>query len=174
MRRRTYNDPGHAHELTFSVYRRTRLFDDAVACRCFLAGLDAVRARHGYEVWAYVLMPDHVHLLVWPKEPGYRIETFRQAVKGRFARDTLARLEDDGDPRLARFVLQGRRRLWQPGAGYDRNLYSSQALLASVEYIHANPVLAGLAARASDWQWSSAAWYEGLRPVPFEVDPLRR
>ena len=56
-RRRVFNDPGHAHELTFSTYRRKRLLEDGAVCRAFLAALDAARKRHAFQVWAYVLTP---------------------------------------------------------------------------------------------------------------------
>jgi len=44
------------------------------------------------------------------------------------------------------------------------------ALRAMIDYIHANPVRRGLVARAEDWEWSSARWYAGLRPVKLEID----
>src|SRR5712692_7397102 len=70
-------------------------------------------------------------------------------------------------------VREGRRlrhRFWQPGGGYDRNITSSAALRAMIDYIPANPVRRGLVARAEDWEWSSARWYAGLRPVKLEMD----
>jgi REP-associated tyrosine transposase len=45
-----------------------------------------------------------------------------------------------------------------------------EVLRAMIDYIHANPVRRGLVARAEDWEWSSARWYEGLRPVKLEMD----
>jgi REP-associated tyrosine transposase len=62
-----------------------------------------------------------------------------------------------------------RRRFWQPGGGYDRNITSIEALRAMIDYIHANPVRRGLVARPEDWEWSSARWYAGLRPVKLEM-----
>ncbi len=50
-------------------------------------------------------------------------------------------------------------RLWQEGAGYDRNLFTPEALEASIEYIHNNPVKRGLCEKATDWIWSSARFY---------------
>ncbi len=41
---------------------------------------------------------------------------------------------------------------------------------SGIDYIHANPVRRGLVARAEDWEWSSARWYAGLRPVKLEMD----
>ena len=63
-----------------------------------------------------------------------------------------------------------RRRFWQPGGGYDRNITSTETLRAVIDYIHANPVRRGLAASAEGWEWSSARWYAGLRPVKLEMD----
>ncbi|MCO6046160.1 hypothetical protein NG895_19850 [Aeoliella sp. ICT_H6.2] len=50
-------------------------------------------------------------------------------------------------------------RFWQEGAGFDRNLFSPQAIEASIDYIHTNPVKRGLCDRATDWKWSSARYY---------------
>jgi hypothetical protein len=63
-----------------------------------------------------------------------------------------------------------RHRFWQPGGGYDRNITSSEALRAVIDYIPANPVRRGLVARAEDWEWSSARWYAQLLPVKLEMD----
>jgi len=60
-------------------------------------------------------------------------------------------------------------RFWQAGAGYDRNLFTPEAIHTSIEYIHANPVRRGLCECALDWAWSSARWYADLDSV-FEVD----
>ena len=52
----------------------------------------------------------------------------------------------------------------------DRNITSTETLRAMIEYIHANPVRRGLVARAEDWEWSSARWFAGIRPVKVEMD----
>jgi REP element-mobilizing transposase RayT len=61
-----YNTPGDAHELTFSCYRRQTFFNDSVACHMFLDELNKSRGIYDFKLWAYVLMPHHVHLLIWP------------------------------------------------------------------------------------------------------------
>lgn len=177
-KRRTFNDAGHAHELTFSVYRRTNLFDRRVLCEAFLERLDAVRREFSFEIWAYVLMPDHVHLLVWPKEQDYDVSGFRRSLKQPFSRHALSHLRLHGDDVLLRLGADRdgaphRPRIWQKGAGYDRNVHSTPACKKSMDYIHDNPVVAGLAAAPWEYEWSSAGWYEGRRPVPFEVDRAR-
>ncbi len=55
-------------------------------------------------------------------------------------------------------------RFWQEGPGFDRNLFSIKAILASLRYIHANPVKRGLCLREVDWKWSSARYYLDVPP----------
>ncbi len=55
-------------------------------------------------------------------------------------------------------------RFWQEGPGFDRNLFSSEAIAASLEYIHNNPVSRDLCRRAVDWKWSSARYYLDAPP----------
>ena len=99
---------------------------------------------------------------------------FLQAVKEPVARKAIRHLKSNAPEWLARVTVRERPRLrhrfWQPGGGYDRNITSTEALRAVIEYIHANPVRRGLVARAEDWEWSSARWYAGLRPVKLEMD----
>jgi putative transposase len=65
-----------------------------------------------------------------------------------------------------------RHRFWQPGGGYDRNITSAEALRAMIEYIHLNPVRRGRVKQSEDWEYSSARWYAGRRPVPIEIDSM--
>ncbi len=55
-------------------------------------------------------------------------------------------------------------RFWQEGPGFDRNLFSPDAIASSLEYIHNNPVSRGLCRRAVDWKWSSARYYLDVPP----------
>ncbi|MFL5241495.1 MAG: hypothetical protein ACJ8FY_05250 [Gemmataceae bacterium] len=63
-------------------------------------------------------------------------------------------------------------RFWQRGGGYDRNVTEPSTLLPMIKYIHDNPVRRGLVARATDWIWSSARFYEGFCDLPLLMDPL--
>jgi putative transposase len=76
--------------------------------------------------------------------------------------------------RLARLTVQERPgktcfRLWQEGAGFDRNVYTAEAISASIDYIHNNPVKRGLCERAVKWKWSSARFYLGTLPCQQEA-----
>jgi putative transposase len=78
---RRYNDPGHAHLLTFTCFRgrpflskdRTRQWMvDAIAYAC---------GKHSFHLWSWVIMPEHVHLLVWPTQQTYDMSLFLKSLK---------------------------------------------------------------------------------------------
>ena len=65
-------------------------------------------------------------------------------------------------------------RFWQPGRGYDRNIWTAEELHEKIDYIHANPVRRGLVERPGDWAWSSwRAWELGVdQPIAIDRDSL--
>lgn len=172
MRRTTYNDPGVVHSLTFSTEMRSPFFLNPRHCHEFVRFLEVARERHAFEVWAYVIMPDHVHLLVWPKVESCRIERFLQCVKMgssrailRAERQALGGIEDH-----TRLLPQ---RVWLRGSGYDKCLRKASEIWTRINYIHANPVRKGFVEKASSYLFSSASWYEGGEPGPFIPDGPR-
>src|SRR5436190_18173530 len=77
---RRYDEPGHAHFLTFSCFHRLALLSKDRTREWFLSALSAARRKHGFELWAWVIMPEHVHLLLLPRD-GCRIGSVLNAVK---------------------------------------------------------------------------------------------
>ena len=152
-KRQTFDVPGHAHLLTFSCYRRRPYFGSDEAKDAFLECLAASKKRLGFEVIAYVVMPEHVHLLVFPKD-GLKVRSVLQSVK---------------QPVAQRLGVRGEK-FWQPGGGHDRNVHSRKAAGTVIDYIHDNPVVQGLCAVREEYRWSSARWYAD-RTGPVEVDP---
>jgi putative transposase len=173
-RRVRFNEPGQPRELTFSCYRHYAFLGRDRTREWLCQTLDEARGKLAIQLWAYVVMPEHVHVLVYPGDALEQMSAFLQAVKEPVAREAIQYLKDHASEWLARVTVpEGRRvrhRFWQPGGGYDRNVTSSEALRAMIDYIHANPVRHGLVARAEEWEWSSARWYAGLRPVKLEMD----
>ena len=78
---RSYNTPGHAHELTFSCFHRLPLLNRDRTRHWLLDALDAARRRRNLALWAYVVMPEHVHVIVWPREAVYEVRLIRTALK---------------------------------------------------------------------------------------------
>ena len=61
-------------------------------------------------------------------------------------------------------------RFWQPGGGFDPNAFREKTVPAVIDYIHANPVRRGLVAQPTDWEWSSARFWETWSNVPLRMD----
>ncbi len=130
------------HFLTFSCYHRRARFTGADACDTFVSALERVRERCSLCIYGYVVMPDHVHLLVGEPE-----------------RDTLAQAMQSLKQGVARrLALRAADSFWQ-ARYYDFNVWSEKKFVEKLRYIHRNPVKRGLVARPGDWRWSSFRHY---------------
>lgn len=170
-KRKSYDIEGHAHGLTFSCYRRRRFFDNDETKRRFLDALEAARKKHGFLVWAYVIMPEHIHLLVYPQ--GCLVRDILKSIKGPMARSIIAQLKRTDHPDLKWMRTGNAKRpyaFWQAGGGYDRNLYKTKTIWKKIDYIHQNPVRRKLVAEAAEWEWSSVRLYRNMEPVVFAAD----
>jgi putative transposase len=122
-------------------------------------------------------MPEHIHILLWPKEPEYEIRLIRTALKVPVQRQALRFVRRHAPGFLERLKDaqpngEVHYRFWQRGGGYDRNVTEPGTLLQMIEYIHNNPVRRGLVQAATDWVWSSARFHAGDVKVPIRMDPL--
>jgi len=170
-----YNTPGDAHLLTFSCYRRLQLLMDDRTRGRLAQSVNEARARFQFDLWAWVFMPEHVHLLVWPRLHDYAIDEILKAIKAPVARREIAYYAARSPELLSKLtVTQGQRtsrRLWQCGGGHDENLSDAIAIHNAINYIHRNPVERGLCRYPEDWIWSSARdWAELKSPVFLRVD----
>src|SRR5262245_50796691 len=84
-----YNLPGHAHALTFSCYRRQACLSKDVSRKWLLEAIERARQKHRFHVWAYVIMPEHAHLLIWPGELTYDISDILNSIKQSVAKRAL-------------------------------------------------------------------------------------
>ena len=164
---RRYNDAGHAHALTFSCFHRQAFLSRDRTRRWLIDAIEQARAKHSFDIWAYVIMPEHVHLLIHPLTVDYSISRIFSTLKT--APEFAARMTDiqpNGKQTL---------RFWQRGGGFDRNLWNPTHVWETVDYIHANPVRRELCVHPTDWEWSSARSYEddtiGWLPIGFESLP---
>jgi len=163
IHRKSYNDLGHAHELTFGCYRGFPFLAKERTCEWLAEAISNARVQTGLRLWSYVFMPNHVHLIVHFGREAYRIEDALKAIKQPVARKALAYLRQnlpEWIPRLTR--KRGRKtetHFWQRGGGYDRNITEPVTLEKMIEYIHMNPVRKELVVRPEDWTWSSAGWF---------------
>lgn len=170
-----YNLPCNVHFLTFSCYKQIPLLDRDRSRNWLIESIKNARERYKYAVWAYVIMPEHVHLLVYPLNQIYNVSDFLKAVKMAVSRKAKHYLFKNNNTKWLDLltVKRGTRqvfRFWQTGPGYDRNIISEVELFKKFQYIHSNPVRKGLVLREEEWKWSSASWYKGSRDVPLTLD----
>jgi putative transposase len=117
------------------------------------------------ELIAFVIMPNHVHLLVNPLNDEPQIDKFLSAIKRPYSYRIKMELQQSNSSLLENLTVHERPgkqvfRFWQEGPGYDRNLNSEKAVMSSIDYIHLNPVRKRLTEKSNQWKWSSASWYE--------------
>jgi putative transposase len=176
--RRSFNEPGHGHELTFSCYRRFRVLTAERTCRWLAEAIERARTKQDFALWAFVFMPEHVHLVIRPRQPVYAISAILQSIKQPVGQRAVRFHEANAPQWLPRITRHrggsGERLFWQSGGGYDRNIDEPKTLRAMIDYVHLNPVRRGWVERAADWRWSSAGWYEGTPTVGLIPDPIPR
>jgi putative transposase len=168
------------HFLTFSCYRRRPLFGKEVYCDLFLKILERVRRRYRLVVLGYVVMPEHVHLLV--SEPQREtLSTAVQALKLGFVRSLQSlsvsvvaaapRSRKNGETwgTPASGTPMHPERFWQ-ARFYDFNVWTEHKRIEKLRYIHRNPVERGLVASPEQWRWSSFRWYLCGEPGPVRIN----
>jgi putative transposase len=170
-----YNEAAHAHELTFSCFRRQRFLLGNHSRAWFVDAINLARRKHSFHVWAYVIMPEHAHLLIWPTTPQYSVSKILSTIKQSVTRKALNHVLQSAPQFLKRMEdLQPNgdihHRFWQRGGGYDRNSTEPTTIWAQIDYIHLNPVRRKLCIYPEEWEWSSAGIYAGLRNGPISID----
>jgi putative transposase len=137
-----FHQTGQLHFVTFSCYRRAALLNTPEARAAFERSLELVRKWYGLFVTGYVVMPEHVHLLVSePKRANLAVAL--QMLKQIVARKVGA---NTGQP------------FWQRRY-YDYNLWSEPKRIEKLRYMHRNPVKRGLVEKPEEWRWSSFRHY---------------
>ena len=164
--------PRHGRYLTFSCYRRMPLLNNDRIKDAFVDHLAFVRKQMDFQLLAWVVMPEHVHLLVLPGKAS--VTAILRRLKAPFAKQILARWRALDAPVLPQLIdAHGEHRFWQRGGGYDRKVVSEAVVHQTIDYIHANPVRRQLVHRVTDWRRSSSRWYAGKRRNGPTIDRLR-
>jgi REP element-mobilizing transposase RayT len=164
------------HYVTGVTYGRVPIFRDDKTCSLFIEALSETRLKDPFKLIGYVLMPDHFHLLVNPID--LNITTVVGKLRGRAASKILKcfRARDDGYVlnrlKLVRPLASGQTHaVWlQDFSSID--VWSHKFIRQKLNYIHMNPVRAGLCDHPAKWRWSS---YHAYLPhesgaVPLEID----
>ena len=165
---------GDVHFITFSCYRRQPLLGTARARNRFVKILDQVRARHDFKLIGYLVMPEHVHLLLTEPckgTPSKILQVLKQKVSAALRK---------GGRRFAAGQLElkfpepqtAQEHFWQRRF-YDFNVCSEKKLSEKLNYMHRNPVERRLVGHPKDWMWSSWSHYENKRQGLLRIDALK-
>ncbi len=168
-----YTGKGHLHFLTFSCYRRRPLLASAQARNLFVHALGIIRERWKFLLVGYVVMPNHMHLLIGEPERGTP-STVLQVLKQRVSRDLRKRGRRKAAGQLSLPFAGGDSGLlhfWQPRF-HDFNVHSAKKRREKLVYMHSNPVKRGLVKSPADWLWSSFSFYEKGEKGLISIDPV--
>jgi putative transposase len=149
---RRYQQTGHFHFITFSCYQRLPFLANPIAKQTFVEILETLRKRHSFYISGYVLMPEHVHLLL-SEPPNITLASLLRILKG----ETSRRLKGN------------RVQFWQRRY-YDFNVFTEVKRIEKLKYIHRNPVSRGLAEKPEDYPWSSFRHWATGEPCQIEIE----
>jgi REP element-mobilizing transposase RayT len=146
-----------------------------IACRA----LDEARTSGGFAIYAYVIMPDHFHALT---DSFLKPSKTLQYLNGIISRRVIDHLKEHGHNAS---LLKLRRESGARGHRYSLwehhnnalSIFSEDMLMQKVNYIHQNPVRAGLVECAEDYRWSSVRIWKGCplddEPLMVDIDRIR-
>lgn len=168
------SDANTFHYVTAVTFNRVRIFGSEIACQLFVETLAELRVLHPFKIVGYVIMPDHVHLIINPVRP--EISVILRKLKGKSARKILDWLIADGySESLDKLRLSVKDRdfaVWQKDSS-SIDLFSPKFLQQKLDYIHMNPVRAKLCESPQEWTGSSYRAYfpnAAIDRVPIGVD----
>jgi len=174
-----YND-GAIHYVTTRTFESIPYFKDEECCAILIKQINYYRKKYGFLLPGYVIMPDHIHILIhWDveKNKSLTISKIMNGIKGYSARIIIKHLNSIGkSPPICKsgknkpHRRKWERKIWQDGY-YDFNIGSEKKFLEKLEYMHNNPFKCDEIAKPERYRFSSREWYETRKGI-IEVDPL--
>jgi putative transposase len=157
--------------LTFSCQDRLPLLSNPRIAALTATQIAEARARFRFRLLAWVVMPEHVHLMVIASPDSPEIGRVLEFIKKSVARRVIARWREIDAPILQRLSqgAAGSPRFWQKGGGFDRNVRDTAEMTREITYIHRNPVERVLCAEPTAWAASSARWWATFTGEPGEA-----
>ena len=160
-----FAEDDHIHFLTCSVVDWLPLFEDETSIQILINSLRYLQKENRINIYAYVIMPDHVHLIASSVNLSKHIGDFK-SFTARTIIDLLTKRQTKNVlARLKHCKLKHKRKsayqLWQEGS-HPEVILGSKMMRQKINYIHFNPVVAGFVDDPLVWKYSSARNYEGL------------
>ena len=156
------NLPGALHYVTGNCSNRFPVFTEPACCQAFLVELKTLNQDWPSKLIAYVLMPDHFHLISNPRDG--RIREFTRDLKSRAAKAIL-----QATSRFSFPETDEGHQVWQESFK-GVALWSGWMIWQKINYIHANPLKANLVRSAKDYYWSSFCSFYSQGDEPLAVD----
>jgi len=147
-----FQNTGQSHFVTFSCYHRRPMFTTTTSRRIFESALERVPRNFHLRVYGYVVMPEHVHLLLSEPQRGILADALKSLKQG-----------------VSRRLIADAEHFWQKRY-YDFNIRNHPQFLEKIRYIHRNPVKRGLCERPEEWEWSSFRHYATGCEGPVEIE----
>ncbi len=167
-----YDNLNTARFITFSCYHHYPLLRTDTAIYSFMDVLKAKRKEYDFKILGYVVMPNHVHLVLHPKEND-KLGKIVGVIKSLSARDILNKWQEKNYTVLhkLKIIKDGKQKyaFWQKRF-YDFNCRTESSVIEKINYCHNNPVKARLVNNPEDWEWSSYRWYNGMDGVVLEIN----
>ena len=169
-----FNNLGSARFVTFSCYHNYNLFKTSETKDIFVKRLSDMRGKYNYKLYGYVVMPNHVHLVMLPTKEttiGQIIGTLKSIT----AREIINLWKDKELPIFEKLKVHrdGKERFafWQRRY-YDHNCRSKDTVIEKINYCHNNPIKKRLVTEPGEWKWSSYRWYNGKKDSLIELDDV--
>ncbi len=166
---------GPVYYITTVVQDRVRLFTKPAYIIPLFDSLIYYRGQYHFRLLGYVVMPDHLHLLIWPQAAD-EVDAILRDFKGFTAKRIVRQAQVEGDDKLlAQFCAagaeSGRRehKVWQ-ASFWEQDVYSVNYMREKLVYLHRNPVRAGLVATPQEYPYSSYRTYLTGEQCLIEVD----
>lgn len=159
MKTFTAEKPNLLYYVTSVKFNRVPIFSEEFACQILISVLAEVRDHFPFKLIAYVIMPDHFHVIVNPIDGD--ISKWLLRFRGLSARRIIAYLKEaEANDWLRKLTLSSTQKrnhkfaLWHKDPSIV-HLFSDKFAIQKSSYIHANPTRAGLTDHPAKWKWSS-------------------
>jgi len=156
--------PGGTFFFTVVTERRRSFLTDRLARNCLREAIREERAARPFDLFAIVLLPDHLHTVWTLPEDDADFSLRWRRIKERFTRAYLSSGAREAERRESR-VRHGQRAVWQPRF-WEHTCRDDADLKRCVDYLHWNPVRHGLVSRVIDYPWSSFHRFVHLGEYP--------
>ncbi|MBI5353574.1 MAG: transposase [Chloroflexi bacterium] len=160
MTEKRYRIDGSIYYITSVTYNRLKLFTQPSFIILIIDSLNYYRYQYSCKIIGYVIMPDHIHLLILPQEEKAVTDfmrDFKRFTSGRITRQAKV----EGKTELVKtFESAGTEteradyKVWQDSF-WEQSVYTEKFLKQKLDYIHLNPVRAGIVESAGDYLYSS-------------------